>query len=583
MRPVRLARTVSLTLLLALASGFQARSQSPIDPGQLPGRTSFYLFWHGAPAGDVRKNNSLYALWDDPDFATARAAWLDSFLNEAQKEKSSGKPKLSREELAQYADLLDNAFVVGSLGEPEALAAKRAAAGAGAKDIPTWDGAFFIYDRTGKEDLLSKAALHMRSEGSDIPKLTNLMVAGVSALKIERKSGVTYWAEFGKNAVAASDASVFEQIINLVNAKSSGPTLGHVPSYVEAKPLLAGGVLEFFAAVPNLKELALDKNGPAPPSSKMLLDAIKLDSVHSIAGHVVLDGTKTHIEGAVLGDTAPGTLFDIWANGTASPASLPYVSPDTVYYSESQFNLPGIYETLKHAFSQGPNNSAQMVTVLESSAQTRLGMPLADALAILTGEIAWLQTSPTFDDSQKAYLLGIADKASALKLTRTLLGDRISSEKNEGNVTYLKVSLGGGQSSSGVAQWNFYHVAVTPSLMIGASKTDTLRRYVNQTATPDPALARNIAGVRAKYPEKLNGFSYFDFQKVDWPGLQAKWVAEAQKAAEKAKSNDAAKTDKKVADWLTGVKPEVFPRHLHAMAGASWKDAKGVHFDEWLE
>ena len=73
MRPARLARTLSLTLLLALASGFPTRSQSPVDPGQLPGRTSFYLFWHGAPAGDVRKNNSLYALWDDPDFATARA------------------------------------------------------------------------------------------------------------------------------------------------------------------------------------------------------------------------------------------------------------------------------------------------------------------------------------------------------------------------------------------------------------------------------------------------------------------------------------------------------------------------------
>ena len=583
MRPARLACTLSLTLLLALALAVPACPQSPVDPAQLPGHTSFYLFWHGAPSGEIRKNNSLYALWDDPDFAAARTAWLDSFLNEAQSAKASDKPKLSREELAQYAALLDNAFVVGAIREPEALAAKRAAAGANAKDIPAWNGTFFIYDRTGKEELLSKAALRMQSEGTDIPKLSNLTVAGVSALKIERKSGVTYWAEFGKNAVAASDESVFGQIVQVVNAKSSGPTLGRVPSYVEAKPLLAGGVLEFFAAVPNLKEFALDQNGSAPPSSKMFLDAIKLDAVHCIAGHVVLDGAKTHVEGALLGDAAAGSLFDIWAGGTANPASLAYVSADTIYYSESQFNLPGIYQTLRRAFLQGPNNSAQLVSVVESAAQTRLGMQLADALAIPTGEMAWLQTSPTFDDSQKAYLLGIADKASALKLTRTILGDRISSEKNEGNVTYLKVSLGGGQSSTGIAQWNFYHVAVTPSLIIGAAKTDTLRRYVNQTATPDAALAKNIAAVRAKYPEKLNGFSYFDFQKVDWPGLQAKWIAEAQKAAEKAKSNDAAKTDKKFADWLTGVKPEVFPRHLHTMAGASWKDAKGVHFDEWLE
>jgi hypothetical protein len=29
--------------------------------------------------------------------------------------------------------------------------------------------------------------------------------------------------------------------------------------------------------------------------------------------------------------------------------------------------------------------------------------------------------------------------------------------------------------------------------------------------------------------------------------------------------------------------PQVFVRHLHFLAGASWKDSKGVHFDEWLE
>jgi len=583
MRPARLVRTLSFSLLLVLTAVFPVHSQTPVDPGQLPGRTSFYVYWHGTPSGEIRKNNSLYALWDDPDFAAARAAWVDSFLSEAQSQKPADKPKLSREELAQYVTLLDNAFVAGMLREPEDRAAKRAAAGTAAKDMPAWDGTFFIYDRTGKEELLSKAVLRMRSGSTDIPKLTNLTVAGVAALKIERKASTTYWAEFGKNAVAANDASVFEQILQVVNGKPGEGALAHLPAYLEAKPLLTGGVLEFFLAVPNLKELALDSRSPAPPSSKMFVDAIKLDSLHSIAGHLVLDGTKTHLEAAVLGDTASGSLFDIWSDGTANPASLAYVSPDTIYYSESQFNLLGVYQTLKRAFQQGPNNTAQMVTIVESAAQTRLGMPLEDALAIPTGEVAWLQTSPTLEESQKVYLFGVANKASALKLTRTLLGDRISSEKNEGDVTYLKISLQGGQSSKGVAQWNFYHVAVTPSLMMGSARTETLRKYASQPPAPDAALAKTMLTVRAKYPPKLNGFSYIDFQKVDWPGLQAKWIAEAQKSAQKAKSNDEAKTDKKLADWLAGVNPEVFPRHLHTMAGASWKDAKGVHFDEWLD
>jgi hypothetical protein len=81
----------------------------------------------------------------------------------------------------------------------------------------------------------------------------------------------------------------------------------------------------------------------------------------------------------------------------------------------------------------------------------------------------------------------------------------------------------------------------------------------------------------------VNGFSYFDVQKVDWPGMKARWLAEARKAAADAKTADAAASQKKLSDALEAMNPEVFPRHLHAMIGASWKDEKGVHFDEWLD
>jgi hypothetical protein len=36
-------------------------------------------------------------------------------------------------------------------------------------------------------------------------------------------------------------------------------------------------------------------------------------------------------------------------------------------------------------------------------------------------------------------------------------------------------------------------------------------------------------------------------------------------------------------DWMSNLNPSVFPRHLHSMTGGSWKDASGVHFDEWLD
>ncbi|MBV8515035.1 MAG: hypothetical protein JO260_07020, partial [Acidobacteria bacterium] len=61
-RTVRaLLPALSLALLLAVP---RAYAQAPLEPAQLPARTSFYMVWRGEPAGDVRKTNNLFALWD---------------------------------------------------------------------------------------------------------------------------------------------------------------------------------------------------------------------------------------------------------------------------------------------------------------------------------------------------------------------------------------------------------------------------------------------------------------------------------------------------------------------------------------
>jgi hypothetical protein len=577
-------RDFTLLFLAFLAYCSSAAAQSPVDPGNLPGRTMFYLYWHGTPSGEVRKTNSLFALWDDPELAGTRDSLIQSLLTDATNPKN--KLPVNREELGQNVTLLDNPFVIGYVRAPESHATTKTPAAPTAKTTPapSWHGVFFIYDRSGKEELLSKTVMHLRSAEKDIPKLSELTVAGVSSLKIERTSGTTYWAEFAKYAVSANELSVFEEILNIVNGKIGANKLSQAASYQEARPLLDGGIMEFFLRVPTADEIVSSSPASSTAQIKLLLSALKLDSVHSVAGRVSLQGTKSRLTGAVLGDTTPGGLFDIWADGQANPVSMGYLSPDTMYYGESQFNLLGIYNTLKRAFTTSTSGQAAAVNPLEQMAATRLGMPLPDALGLVTGEFAWIQTSPTLDDTQKVYLLGIRNKPDALKLTRSLMGDQITSERAEGDATYMKISLRGGQSSAGLAQWNFYYLAMTPNLLFGATKSDVLHKYVGQApATPDSAQLKSLLAARAQYPEKLNGFSYFDFQKLDWPGLRAKWVAEANKATQTAKSTDAANTDRKVADWLSQVDPEVFSRHLHSMSGASWKDAKGVHFDEWLD
>jgi len=573
----RLSPLLLLFAFIAFALPGRTAGQSPLEAAQLPARTSFYLVWHGSPVGDVRKNNGLLSLWDDPDLAPVRAAMVDAIMNDANKQKE--KPGVTREELTQIATLLDNPFTMGYLPRREP-AAKAATSKATA---PAWNGMFFVYDRTGKEDLLSKTVLRMRSGDKEIPKLSEVTIAGVKALKIEKKSGTTYWAETGKYMVAAGEESIFEEVLNRLGGKWAGSSLADSEAYKEAKPLLSGGLLEFFLRVPQIKDMAGDSSASAP-ELKAMWSNLKLDSLHLFAGHISLEGARTRLQGGILGDTAEGSLFDIWSAGQNQPASLAYVTPEIVYFNESQINLLGIYNTLKRVLMSPGSNTAPMAKTLENAAETRIGMSLQDALGLPTGEFGTMQTSPGLDPNKRIFFAGIQNKSESLKLIRTILSDRLTSERNEGNVTYLKISLQGNQGATGVAQWKFYHLAVTPDLLLGASKSESLRGMLSQARPAGTSsLPPNLRAARDQFPEKLIGFSYYDLQKLDWPAVQENWKTQMAKASAESKSTDAAQKTKMLNDWISNLNPAVFPRHLHSMTGASWKDASGVHFDEWLD
>jgi hypothetical protein len=475
----RIRILVSMAALVFVLGASPARGQAPLEPAQMSPRTLFYLIWRGAPAPDVRKANSLLALWDDPDLAPVRSALAAGILSNSN-EKST-EPKLTPQELGEFASLLENSFTVGYLSETAAHKRSNAAANpsaAGEAKPPEWNGMFFVYDRTGKEALLAKAVLRMRAEEKEIPKLSQVTIGNVSVLKVERKNNnVTYWAEQGKYAVGASERSVMEDLLGRLDGKSAGAaSLTQSAAYQEAQPNLGGGLVEFFLRVPDLKELAsVSKAGMF--QVRPMLDAARLDAVHSLSGHVTFEGARTHVQAAILGDTTAGTVFDIWSAGQATPASLALVPANAVSYTAGQVNFTGIYDMVKRiagaAFPKGQQGNADLIDTL---AQTRLGMPLPEALAVLSGEFASMQTSPSLDTAKQVYFLGIRKKPETLKLFRSIFGDQLTSERNEGDVTFLKISTGGGQGSSGVAQWHFYNVAVTPEIVMGASRTEVRRQ-----------------------------------------------------------------------------------------------------------
>ncbi|PYU82025.1 MAG: hypothetical protein DMG50_13515 [Acidobacteria bacterium] len=585
MKALSLRILLPIAALLCISGSNPAHAQAPLEPAQMSSRTAFYLAWRGVSGPEARKANSLAALWDDADFAPVRSAIASNLIGSPA--EKSPKEKLTAEEIQEYAALLENSFTLGYLSEP---ARRTVSNGGGAPDSkPAWNGMFFVYDRSGKEELLSRAVLRLRAVGKEAPLLSQVTIGGVQVLKVQGKSSVTYWAEHGKYAVSAGERSVMEEILGRLDGKVSGTaSLAQSAAYREAQANLGSGLLEFFLRIPDLENLATDSKA-GNFQVRPLLDAARLDAVHSLSGHITFEGAKTHVQAAILGDAAPGTPFDIWATGQSSPASLSFVPVDAVSYTSGQLNFPGIYDTVKRvaraAFPQVQQGNADL---LDTLAQTRLGMPVADALGLLTGEFASMQTSASMDSTKQVYFFGIRKKPEALKLMRTVFSDQITSERNEGDVAFLKISLGGKQGIAGVAQWNFFNLAVTQDMILGANRIETLREVLSNRAH-----ASTVAGLatvpqfqarRAKFPENLNGLSYFDFQKVDWQALKDRWIEEAKKSPV-AKTVNASKdaVPSTAPDWLAQIDPQVFARHLHYSSSVSWKDSKGIHWDQWVE
>jgi hypothetical protein len=548
-------------------------------------RTSFYLIWRGVPPAGVRKANSLLAFWDDPDFAPVRSAIASNLIGSSA--EKSPKEKLAAEEIQEYAALLENSFTLGYLSEPVKRAVSNAGAAADSK--PAWNGMFFVYDRTGKELLLSKAILRMRAGGKEVPLLSQVTIGGVQVLKAQGKNGVSYWAEHGKYAVSAGERSVMEEILGRLDGKVSGASsLAQSAAHQEAQANLGSGLLEFFLRIPDLKNLAADSKAGTVQVGP-LLDAANLDAVHSLSGHITFEGAKTHLQAAILGDVAPGTPFDIWSGGRPAPASLALVPADAISYTSAQLNLLGIYETVKRvalaAFPQAQQGNTDLMDMI---AQQKLGMPVPEALGLLTGEFASMQTSPSMDSAKQVYFFGIQRKPESLKLMRTVFSEQLTSERNEGDVTFLRISLGGKNASAGAAQWNFFNLAVTPDMILGANRIETLREVlsnrVHASTAAGLATVPQFQAGRAQFPEKLNGLSYFDFQRVDWQALKDRWVEEAKKSSVAKTVNSSKEAVPSTApDWLAQINPQVFSRHLHYSSSVSWKDAKGIHWDQWVE
>ena len=571
-----------ILLLVAYATtSSSVLAQAPIEPERLPANTMFYLLWRGAPSPSVRQGNALLSLWDDPELVLMRSAMIQNVVAESARDKSKAP---TQEQIEQYAALLENAFLVGYYREPAEHrhpGRERKAAGKS-----KWNGFFLVYDRTGKENVLQSLLPRAQASAKQPSKITPVVLAGTAAVKVEGANDTSYWSETGKFAVGTGEPLVFEEIVGRLNGRpaASGGALGQAPAYKEARAQFASeDLLEFFLEIPRLEEL-LPQNVTSEPSTTRMLQAFRFDAVHSLAGSVSLDGTRTRLAGALLGDTSTGTIFDLWHEAGNTQTSAAFVPTQAISYSYSQLDLAGLYQWIGRATQSFSPSGPQGMDLVGSMVQQRIGMPLPDALALLTGEFASIQTSPALDTKGQVFVIGIRKREETLRLIRMLLSDRIASTRSEGDVVFFKLSTHGGESGAGTVQWGSYQMAVTNDAVILTSRSDTLRTLLAERAHPGATsafmLQPRYQQARTHFPATISGMSFFDFQRVDWNAAKTAWLLEARKQVGKPGTS---KNDRTLEQWLEQFHPEVISRHLHTSFGASWKDSSGLKFAGWIE
>jgi len=567
-----------LAVLFLIAA--PAFAQAPIDPAKLPAETLLYIRSSGLKLQpDSAQKNSLLALWNDPDFAPVRAALFESRAGGNEKEGKGAR--WTAADFQRFLPLLEKPLIFGVL-----LRLPGSASGANdASDKPSPTQVFAVYDDSGNEALARAFLDRLHKTEAEPPQISPVTIGSVRAEKVVRKSGTTYRAFLpGKLVIATDEATLGDILDRLPKGAKVVGLLGESSAFAEAqREVLPGNTLEFFLRVPDLAALAGSIHGPQAAQVQELVKGLHTEAIHAVCASVSFDRAETRFHGAILGDASAGTLFDIVPDGSARMASLTLVPATAVSYNASQFDLLNFYHILRNTLEASlPPNQAGMIPMVEGMAAMKLGMPLESGLRVFSGEYASFTSRDDFDPSGNVYAFGITSKPDGLKLVHslaTLAGDRvaISDERDEGETTFLGVSFSN-QKAAGTAQTKFW-VALTPNFLLGSLQAETLHTLLAGKAAGSPRLASEpgFQQARSHFPEKVIGISYADFSRVNWAAALGHML-EQVKSAQAAKGDASQET--KVLELF---KPDVLRRHLHTTAGASWKDAHGVHFDGWIQ
>jgi len=560
--------------LACLATGAPTIAQTAPIVQRLSPNTVAYVEWCGSKfLSDAQQKNHVLQLVHDPAFASVWAAAAANFQQHVPK---SADPAAAGSLLPDVGSFLDNPLVFGvvmDLNKPTAAPADNVSSSPFAT--------FMVYDATGKADLIQKWKTVAAANSKAPAEVTKYDFGGTSVEVRTQGKSVSYSALAGNYFVFSDQKRVVEDLITRFrSAGAPAASLAQTPDFTQAQKYVGeSSALEYFVRVPDLSEWH-----PTEKSSKSMLQIAKgvhLEKIHVMVGGVSFDGEATRMRGAILGDTAPGGLFDLAGASSATFQAQPIVEAGSAF-SISRMNYAAIYQVIRDAvFSNLEPAQAAQIGALEGAAQGYIGMSIPEALKLFTGEFA--STTSYSDDgaSEQVYAATIQKPDAVLRVLRAVIGTMIVNEDSSGPATILDIAYPYTDPITHQRRRKFYYVAVTPQMLIVAPRKALLRgaiqRLTPEAADPPEGVFTNpqYAQLRSRLPEKLSGLGGADLSQIPWQKLMQDFVNQMSQAA--VQTNGAKLPD------LSSLKLDTISRYLHISVSGWWKDANGVYFDSYIQ
>ncbi len=570
----------ALCLLAILATPVCAQ-QTRLDE-RLPASTTFYVYWRGAASYEaVQSTNPLLRLWNDPEFAPARGALLDQVARDFSKPPAPAG--LTRE---MVLELLENPFVVGTLSTgkpPETKLVEKS--GAEKPRVP--DNSFVIYDASNKKPLVEKILALEFATASSPPAITRSAFGKTSIETVAAATETYYRAFVGNLFVRAGQKEILEELVRRLEAASPAAGLGTVADFQEARRMIGDQAsLEFLFRIPDLTKSGLPT--AVGPNADAAMKPLKVEKLRALCGGLSFTAEATRTRMALLGDTAPGGLFDVVGESLPGFATMAAAPPGTASFSAFRLDLTAIYGLAKAVVNAVvPTQQGNASDGFEGMVAMSLGMSLTDVLGLFTGEFASYSTELGIDPFTNYYAIGIRKPQEVLKLLRAVLSQQILSEDSEGGNTILSVTTSFADLKTGAPRKRFYYVGVTPQMLVVSPRKAALRETLQRLATDGNSAAgmatdAKFTAARGRMPQGLSGVGYFDLSRVQWETvLESASPSQADPPKAGAAAGVAAASP--TPDWTKLVKPAVLSRYLHLAVSGWWKSPDGLHFDGFIE